>query len=254
MVETRWVQARWLQRLHCGIEFWAVEREAFGAFGSEVFNRTPMSSAQIIQLVSCRPGHDFIDVVQRHHAAMEHKLDIIGADGNAGCAIWWSGPNAFKAKLEAGTFQDRQRILQRRIASSELLDIVAPPTTASLVASGKTVADAAAMLVVTGKLTEGSPTDFAKVLAEDAAAGSAAARLPGVVAKFFLAGPDSERVGSCHLFESAEAMEAFIDNESFAAERAATPWAEESVTLERFVIMGHAVGAPATAPPTATGA
>ena len=69
----------------------------------------PAPSAPLVQVITCNNGKSLSDMKQRHHAAMEHKLDLVAADGSQGSIILWSGENAFKAMLAAGEFQDKQR-------------------------------------------------------------------------------------------------------------------------------------------------
>lgn len=62
-------------------------------------------SAPMMQVFTCKENQHLNDVKQKHHAAMEHKIDVVSKDnGAAGSFVLWTGENAFKAMLAAGEF------------------------------------------------------------------------------------------------------------------------------------------------------
>jgi len=195
-------------------------------------------SAPLAQLITCRNGMSFTDVLQRHHDAMEHKLDLLCEDGTKGVLILWNGANAFKAMLAAGEFQDKQRILQRRIDTDRQFDIVMAPTRAAFETSGKLVPDAAALLVISGKVTTGTPTEYFKSKADSAAEmGKTFGSIPGVISNLVLQGTqgrEAKLIGGCYLFDDQQSMRAYLSSETWAKMRAETPW--EDVRIEQYVI------------------
>merc|ERR550514_1430093 len=113
-------------------------------------------TAPLIQIITCRKNQSLADVQQRHHDAMEHKLDVVGQDGLQSTVILWSGVNAFKAMLAAGEFQDKQRTLQRRIDIDRQWDVVMNPTRVAFETSGRSMSETKAILVTSGKLNTGA--------------------------------------------------------------------------------------------------
>jgi len=201
-----------------------------------------MSTAPLLQLITCRANCTFADVLQRHHSAMEHKLDLIAQDGTKGVLILWSGQNAFKAMLAAGEFQDKQRTLQRRVDTERSFDVVMEPTRVAFETSGKSVSDATAVLVISGRMTTGtSPTEFFNdALSTDEAAkamGSTFGSIPGVISKIFLCGTqgrEAKLIGGCYLFETQQSMSDYLSSETWAKARTETPW--EDVKIEQYVV------------------
>jgi len=198
-------------------------------------------TAPLAQIITCRKGHTFTDVLQRHTDAMQHKIDLVGADGTQGSVIFWDGANAFKAMLSAGEFQDRKRILQRRIESDRQFGIVTAPTRVSFETSGKSVEETRAVLMIQGTLTvDASPMDFFKELtAEDGGAsmGGASASIAGVVAHVPLAGwqnKEAKKIGGLYLFVDQQSMDTFLASDVWAKARAETPWAD--VTVEQYTV------------------
>lgn len=207
-----------------------------------------MSTAPLAQIITCRKGQSFVDVQQRHHDAMEHKLDLVDQSGMAGVLILWKGINSFKAMMAAGEFQDKQRILQRRVDSDRQFDIVMQPTDKAFTTSGKSVSDTKAVLIINGKATGASPTDFYKAaLSEEGAAdamGEQYGSIPGVISKLFLQGTqgrEAKLMGGVYLFESQQSMEAYLESDLWAKERAETPW--EDVKIEQFSLAIDAASA-----------
>jgi len=206
--------------------------------------------APMAQIITCRNGFTFTDVKQKHHQAMEHKLDLVRSDGTNGVLILWSGENAFKATMAAGSFQDRQRILQRRIDTDRQFDIVSAPTRATFEASGKLVSDAQAVLVVTGLCTGPSPTEFYnEALSEEGAAAAMAKpteHIPGAICNIFLQGSqgrEAKLMGDVLLFADEQSMEDYVASELWAKARAEASW--QDVKVERYVIASTATAAAA---------
>lgn len=204
------------------------------------------STAPLVQIISCRPGQSFTDVLQRHHPAMEYKLDLIAKDGTQGVLILWSGENAFKAMMAAGEFQDKQRSLRRRIQTERQFDIVLEPTRVAFDTSGKSVLDAKAVLIVSGRLTTGaSPTEFFKeALSMDGAVvmGRSFLGVPGMISKIVLQGSqggEANSIGGCYLFEDQQSMEDYLTSDLWAKEQAETPW--EDMRLEQYGLVSNDV-------------
>jgi len=184
-----------------------------------------------MQIVKCCSGHSWSDVVKRHHKAMEHKIDLVGEDGTAACIVLWLGDNSFKAMLNAGEFQDRQRILQRRVATSRLIDVVEEPK-ASL-----DMTAANAVLLVTGKHSVDAGS------AEEFFAAQALTDIPGAVGKVFLRASDKKALGGCYFFSDEQSMAAYAASELFSAAHADAPIADMKV--ERYVVATVAPPSPA---------
>ena len=174
-----------------------------------------------------------VDKLQRHTPEMETKLDLVAEDGTNVCIIGWSGENAYKAMLAAGAFQDSQR-LRRRIKKDRKFDIDVEQTRATFAASGKDVKDAGAVLLVCGKLTEGTPPSTFHEAATQSA-------IPGMIGQIFLAGTPDPKTGAVlsgsgavYLFSTADALETFLSSEGWQAAQDATPW--EEVSVEKYVV------------------
>ena len=207
------------------------------------------SSAPFMQLITCNNGMTMTDKLQRHNQdTMEHKLDVVGEDGKQGSVILWKGENAFKAKLAAGEYQDKQR-LWRRIKRDLRFDIIEAPTRASFT-SAKGVEDTKAIVVVTGMLAEEgkSPRSYYEDSEpQHAAMGQASSSIPGVIANIFLqatqgtAGAGEKTIGSCFLFSEVESMEAYLASEAFAKSKAEMPC--DDVQVERYAVAGGEVAA-----------
>jgi hypothetical protein len=199
--------------------------------------------APLFQLITCRKGQSFVDVQQRHHGAMEHKVDLVDQSGMASVLILWKGVNAFKAMMAAGEFQDKQRILQRRIDTDRQFDVVVEPTREAFETSGKSVSDTKAVLVVNGRITSGSsPTGhFKAALSEEGAAaamGQTYGSIPGVISNLFLQGSqgrEAKLIGGAYLFESQESLEAYLASDLWAKVLAETPW--EDVKIEQYTVV-----------------
>ena len=189
--------------------------------------------ASSLQVMTCNPGKSMVDKLQRHTPEMEMKLDLVAEDGTNVCIIGWSGENAYKAMLAAGTFQDSQR-LWRRIKKDRKFDIDVEQTRSTFAASGKEVKDTGAVLLVSGKLTEGTPPSTF----HEAATKS---DIPGIIGQIFLAGTPDPKTGAVlsgsgavYLFSTNDALEAFLSSESWQATRDATPW--EEVNVEKYLV------------------
>ena len=206
-------------------------------------------------MITCRPKFSFQDVLARHHAQIEHKLDLVSSDGaQHGSLIFWTGPtddaeNAFKAMLAAGEFIDKQRNLRRRIEANRVFDLAQPSTRTSWQRSAQSIDQAAAVLMVTGKLNTGeSPAQYFRAAQEAGDVGvDALSRVPGMIARMCLASSGAKAeslgaIGGCYLFTDEEAMAAFTESDIWAQELAAHPW--ESVSVEKFGVMA-APAAPA---------
>lgn len=190
-----------------------------------------------MQIMTCNPGKSMVDKLQRHTPEMETKLDLVAEDGTNVCIIGWSGENAYKAMLAAGAFQDSQR-LWRRIKKDRKFDVDVQQTRSTFAASGKQVADTGAVLLVSGKLTEGTPpsTYHATATKSD---------IPGSIGQVFLAGTPDPKTGAVlsgsgavYLFSTVEALEAYLGSESWQATQAETPW--EEVSVEKYVVATQA--------------
>ena len=181
--------------------------------------------APLAHIIRCQPGRSFSDVAQSHHAAMEYKIDFQNADDGTGlCLILWSGANSFKASLEAGSFLDRQRILQRRVASSVHMDVTGCDSFEEC-----TLADAKAILMVTGV-----PQD------ESAGLGEAFASIPKTVGKLSFKSTAFESgkkvITGCYCFASQQDMDEYVASDAFATARAEAPWEADGVKIERLVL------------------
>jgi len=190
-----------------------------------------------MQIMTCNPGASMVDKLQRHTPEMETKLDLIAEDGTNVCIIAWSGVNAYKAMLAAGAFQDSQR-LWRRIKKDRKFDIDVEKTGATFAASGKEVGGTRAVLLVTGKLTEGTP-------ASTFHAAATKSDIPGIIGQMLLAGTPDPKTGAAfsgsgavYLFSDVEALEAFTSSDDWQAAQAATPW--EEVSVEKYVVATQA--------------
>ena len=211
---------------------------------------TMASTAPFLQIITCNSGMTMTDKLQRHNQdTMEHKLDIVGEDGKQGSVILWKGENAFKAKLAAGDYQDKQR-LWRRIKRDLRFDVIEAPTRASMLQSAKVVDDTKAVLVITGTLAEEgkSPRSFYEDSEpQHAAMGQAAGSIPGIVANIFLqatqgtAGAGEKAIGSCFFFSDEQSMEAYLASEAWAKSRAEMPC--NDVQIERYAVVGGEVAA-----------
>jgi len=205
-------------------------------------------TAPLAQIITCRKGHTFTDVLQRHTDAMEHKIDLVGTDGTQGSLVMWSGANAFKAMLAAGEFQDRKRILQRRIETDRQFGIVTAPTRVAFETSGRTVDETRAVLIVSGRMTtDAKPAEFfSEVTAADggAALGKASGSIPGAIAQLFLAGSqgrEAKLVGGIYLFVDQQSLENYLASELWAKARAEMPW--EDVKVEQYAVACNVVAA-----------
>lgn len=190
-----------------------------------------------MQIMTCNPGKSMTDKLQRHTPEMETKLDLVAEDGTNVCIIGWSGENAYKAMLAAGVFQDSQR-LWRRIKKDRKFDIDVEQTRSTFVASGKEIASTGAVLLVTGKLTEGSPTSTYYTAATNSS-------IPGIVGQIFLAGTPDPKTGTVpsgcgvvYLFNTVEALEAYMGSDDWKAVQTETPW--EEVSAEKYVVAAQA--------------
>jgi len=177
----------------------------------------------------------------------DQALDLVGADGTQGAIILWSGQNAFKAMLAAGDFQDRKRILQRRIDTDRQFEIVMEPTRMSFEASGKRVADARSVLLVSGRSTTGTPIEFFKeAMSQDGGAemGQTAGGIPGVVGQLFLAGThgrEAQLTCACYLFIDEQSLDQFLASGLWAKVQAEMRW--EEMKVERFAVASGAASA-----------
>ena len=184
-----------------------------------------------LQIMTCNPGQTMADKLKRHTPEMETKLDLVAADGTNVCIIAWSGENAYKAMLAAGEFQDKQR-LWRRIKKDRKFDVELEATRKSFEMSEKEIESAKAVLCVSGNLAEGTtPT----------ACYDATAEIPGSVGQIFLSGTADPKTGAAQreigiftCFETMDALESYLESESWATVKAQTSW--EEVTVEKYAV------------------
>jgi hypothetical protein len=166
-----------------------------------------------------------------------------GAPLTAGLVMAWGDAAAMETWRFAATAAADQEAARE-------FDVVGPVSEKTLQtsmeaagseAAGPGLADAKAVLVINGTL-DGSVTaaEFVARLGDAAAVekhGVAFGSVPGCICKQFLTSrwADKDRVGGCYLFDSTDAVRAYLEGEVWASAAAESPW--KDVRIEVFEVV-----------------
>ena len=194
----------------------------------------------VVQILTCRAGKD----VEAHPKTdgLHRKLQLVREDGCKGAVNIWSDRNLTQSQLRMGAWEDNQRGIMRGVDRNRAFGVAQPCSQDSFEATGRSAAEAKAVLVVTGKLATGSASAYWAAAQEaEPGLGRTAGAIAGIVGQLFLQSLHDGTVGGCYLFADAEAMEAY------AAE---APWGDmpwEGVAVDKFTLAGAEPAATASA-------